>query len=451
MGRATFEEYRAEDELAKLEEDWLERVETAPGDLAWFLAMARGLAEAEESERARPLLELLDAELDSRGLATERLELLREAAGLYVRPSRLQREVVATLEKLFAGRPNLAEAIAYVALDKATDDPARLWDKVTRLRSLLVYEVGEVVLMQGQGVGRVAELNLPLESLKIDFEKRSGVTVGLRAAAKLLKPLPPGHLLRRKLEEPEALERLRDEDPPQLLRSVLEASERPLTGGEIREMLAGIVPEARWSSWWAAARKHPQVVGGGSGRQTYRWEASEQGALDSVRRSFARAEPRAKADLLRKNAGRDPELAREMAGDLASIAAEGADTDPGLAFELWFAIERAGLLPPSLEDLPDRLLAAGADLRPLLAGIEDRLLRERALGMIRERREDWVATWADQLVREEDPRVLDQLADGLAGSDRKALERLYDDVLTQPRRAPAAFVWLAERAGEDEA
>ena len=39
----------------------------------------------------------------------------------------------------------------------------------------LHIDVGEIVTMQGQGVGRVAEVNLALETLKIDFEKRTGV------------------------------------------------------------------------------------------------------------------------------------------------------------------------------------------------------------------------------------------------------------------------------------
>lgn len=451
MTRRSYEEYRADGALANLEEDWLAEIESDPTDIDWYLGVARGLADSGDEARARDLLELYDAELASRGFWTLRLELLRRAGAMAVKPARLQREVVATLEKIWEGRPTLAAAITHVHLDKATDDPARLWDKVTRLQSLLVYDVGEIVLMQGQGVGRVVEINLPLDSLKIDFEKRSGVTVGLRAAAKMLKPLPPGHLLRRKLEEPEALARLAEENPPELLRAVLESGDKPMTGAEIREMVAGIVPESRWTSWWAAARKHPQVVASAGGRQAYRWEASQAGALAAVRKAFGRADPRGRIDLLRKNVDRDPALAREMAGDLASTAGEAASSDPGLAFEIWFALERADLLPGALESLPDRLLAADADARKLLGGIEDRLLRERALEMLRERRADWVAIWSDHLQREEEPRVLDLLVRGLGDGDPTGRDRLLDDLVAQPRKAPAAFVWLAERAAEDEA
>jgi transcription elongation GreA/GreB family factor len=224
-----------------------------------------------------------------------------------------------------------------------------------------------------------------------------------------------------------------------------------MTGAEIRDTLVGIVPESRWAAWWATARKHPQVVASSSGRQSYRWEASQAGALAALRRSYARADPRARLELLRKNAERDPQLGREMAGDLASLAVERAEQEPGLAFEIWFALERSGHLPESLADLPGRLTGPGADLRRLLAGIEDRLLRERALVMARERRPDWPSAYKDQATREEDSRVLDLLFEGLRAADAGAADRLLDDLIAQPRRAPAAFAWLAERAATDEA
>lgn len=450
MARRSFEEYLASDDLATIEDDWIAEIERDATDLDYFVSLAQALATAGEEDRARGLLELYDAELLERGHATTRLELLRRAGPLVVRFNKMQREVLATLERLWGERPNYRSMIEYVGLHRSIDTPNKLWDAVVRLQSLQLFDVGAIVAMAGQGVGRIAEVNLPLETLKIDFDRKAGVTVGFRAAAKLLKPLPPGHLLRRKLEEPDALARLRDEQPTELLRAVLETAEGPLTAGEIREMLSGVVSEAQWTSWWAAARKHRQVVASASGRQSYRWEASAAGALAAVRSAFARAEPRARMEIFRKNAVRDDELVRDMAGDLASMAAEALESDPGLAFEIWFLLERAGRLPEALSGEIDQLTGPAVDCRRLLAGIEDRLLRERALAMLRERRPDWLEVYRDHLARESDPRLLTTIADALAAADRPAFERWIDDLLAQPRRATAAFVWLAERAAEDE-
>jgi len=451
MARRPFEEYRRPGATASLEDDWFTEVEAAPEDAEWFLSTGEQLQAGGELETARALVELWDEALIERGLWQLRLDALKRIGSWSQKPGQLQKQVVRTLEGLWAGKSKLVDVLEWVGLRKAVDQPAKLWDRVTRVGSLLEFEPDQVVLMSGHGVGRVVDVNLALESLKIDFEKRSGVTVGFRAAAKMLRVLPSDHPLRLKIEDPDRLARLRDEDPPALLRAVLETSDRPLTGGEVREVLAGVVPPAKWASWWTAARKHPQVVASSEGRPTYRWESSAADALDTVRQAFERAEPRQRLEVFRKNADRDDGLARELGERLAELAREVSGRDPGLSWEIFFTLERAGRLPKSAETLADELLGEEADVQALLAGISDRLLRERALAMIRERRADWPAIHLEQLRREEDPRVLDTLYQGLRETDPEAVVRQLEDLLSQPRRAPAAFTWIAERAAEDEA
>jgi transcription elongation GreA/GreB family factor len=232
---------------------------------------------------------------------------------------------------------------------------------------------------------------------------------------------------------------------------VLESAEKPLTGSEIREMLSGVVSEAQWSSWWTAARKHPQVVASTGGRQAYRWEASTAGAVASIRTTFDRAKPAEQLELFRKHAGRDAALAATMAARIAAAAGEKSASEPAFAFEAWSVLERANRIPDGAGWSPERLLAPGADVRALLAGLEDRQLRERALEKLREIREDWPALYRDQVLRESDPRVLDLLTDALEAQKDEQLPRLLDAILSQPRKYPAGFVWLAERAAEDEA
>jgi len=450
MGRRTLEEYRRPDSDANLEDDWIEEADRDPGDTEWFYTVAQGLIAEGEEQRAGSLLEILDGELRERRLWDLRLDELRRLGATFLKPSRLFKEVMTTLEGQWSDKPTFAATVEWVGLSKVVEDPAKLWDRVTRLTSLLVFDVGEVVAMKGHGVGKVVEVNLALETLKIDFEKRTGVSLGFRAAAKMLKPLPPGHLLRRKIEDPESLARLRDDEPTELLRAVLETADKPMSAGEIRETLAGVVSDSQWTSWWAAARRHPQVVVVGSGRQSYRWENSAADALEAVRRSFDRSDPRRQLELLRRNNDRDDELATAFAGDLASRASECAENEPGLAWEIYFGLERLGRLPEALSGLVETLLGPQSDLRALLAGIQDRLLRERALTMIRDRREDWQAVYRDQLFREEDPRVIGLIVDGISSQDAEAAARLLNDIVAQPRRAVSAFVWLAERAADDE-
>jgi transcription elongation GreA/GreB family factor len=447
-------------DFAAVEDDWLAHLGQDPADLDYFVGVARALVGTAEEERARFLLELLDEQLREHGLWAVRLKLLQRAGSILHPPEALHPSILETLGRIYGARPTYAGLAEAVGLHRAAHDIPKTWEKVERLAGLLALDVGAVVTMEGRGAGRVVEANLGLESFKVAFERQPPLTVGFKAAPKLLKPLPPGHVLRRKLEEPEALAAL---TPPELLRVTLESYDRPLTAGEIREVLAGVVAEAQWTSWWSAARKHPQVVAGGAGRQTYRWAETSDHALAAAWTAFAAAEPRRKLELLRREGARDPELRGRMVEELVALGDEVAAQDPGLAFEIWFALERSGGAPAGLAWEPDALLAAGAggaggtsnDLTRLLSGIEDRLLRERAYAMARERRADWPAVYRDALAFEADPRALDLLADGLANAGDPAaareLERFTDGLLAQPHRQPAAFTWLAERAARDEA
>lgn len=437
-----------------LESAWLQRLEAEPGDLDYFVGAARALSGSGEEKRARTLLDLLDSDLKERGLWRERLRLLQRAWALLLTPDRAHREIMVTLKKLYAQKPSFEGLLQSVGLQRAVEDIPKTWEKVARLEALLALDVGAIVWMDGKGAGRVTEVNLGLESFKVDFERQAGVAVGFRAAGKLLRALPQGHFLARKLEEPETLAQLRDQNPPELLHAVLQSHERPLTAGEIKEILFGIVPEAKWTSWWAAARKHDQVLASGTGaRQTYTWAESGGHATEALWVRFEKADAAGKLELWRKNAARDLAHKDRMASELVALGEQERRRRPGLAFEIWCALERADATPPPPAETiwgPEALLVA-SDPRPAVATIGDRALRERAYRLVRERRPDWHALFVAFLSKEDDTRGLSYLAGELRAAAAPELERFLDSTIAQPRKAPAAFVWFAERAAEEAA
>ncbi|HYG65273.1 MAG TPA: GreA/GreB family elongation factor [Thermoanaerobaculia bacterium] len=448
----TTQQHLEKGDFEALESDWLAHLGQDPTDLDYFVGVARALTGNNEDDRARFLLEMLDEQLRD-GRWAVRLKLLQRAGHLLLPPEELHGAIVQSLEKLYGGQSTFKGLAESVGLYRATHDIPKTWEKVERLEGLLAFDIGTVVAMEGKGVGRIVEANLGLESFKVDFEKIRGMTVGFKAAAKLLRPLGPDHVLRRKLENPASLKALVTGNPSELLRLVLQSYDRPLTAGEIRDVVAGVVSESQWTSWWGAARKNPQVVAGGTGRQTYTWAETAGDAHEAVWKTFTKSEPRKQMDLLRREGARNPELRARMAEILSDAAEKAVDGgDPGLAFEIWFALERSGGAPADVDWAPDELLAAraGRDLARLFTGIEERLLRERAYAMVRERRDDWPAIYRDALSRETDPRALDVLAEGLAQGDARELDRFLDGLLAQPHRNPAAFTWLAERAADDE-
>ena len=432
-----------------IEGDWLAKIEKDPSDLEYYVGVARALVGTGEEARARSLLELLDDHLREAGHWALRLQLLKRAGTLFVPADKLHPTLSSTLGKLYGDRSTYKALFEAVGLHRAPTDIPKTWEKVDRLEGLLAFDVGTVVAMEGKGVGRVVEANLGLESFKVDFERIRGLTVGFKAAPKLLRPLAPDHVLRRKLESPG---RAQGADAR---RSCCAPSSRATTGrspparsatsspawSRSRSGPPGGPPPASTGRWWraAAARARPTT-----GPRAAATRSTRSGRLSSAptrarRSSGCGARGRATRGCATRWPPTSPLVGEEV-----------ADSDPGLAFEIWFAIERSGSkLVDEVDWTPDDLLT-GQHQR-LFSGIEERLLRERAYAMVRERREDWPVIYRDAMSKESDPRALDLLADGLATGAPRELDRLLDSLLAQPHRNPPAFVWLAERAAVDEA
>ena len=445
---AEIEENIAAGEVETVEEAWMARLEEDPRDLAYFAPIARALGKVGEGDTARFLLELLDEQLIAGQHWQDRLKLLRRVGPLLIDTDKIHPAILENLGKLLGHMPSYEQMVDKVGLHRAVDDLPKIWKKSERVAKLLAFDIGSIVYMEGKGAGRVREVNMALESFMVEFEGGLDLRVGFGGATKLLQSLAPDHVLYRKLEEPEALEKLRDEAPGELLRAVFESYDKPLTGADIKRNLAGLVPEAKWNSWWTSARKHPQIIASPTGKRAYAWAASSEEAQDAVWEAFEQAETRERLDLLRRDGERDPQLKIRMAQALSEHAARVAATDPGLASEIWFHLDRAGEAPAAVEWSPRTLIAELEDPRKLFAAIKDRTFRDRAYRLAREYRQDWPGLYSELLWQEHDARSLDLLSAALAEAPSRHLDSFLDQLLSQPKKNPGAFVWLAERAAE---
>jgi len=431
-----------------VEDAWLTRLDERPDDAPFFGTVGQALERAGEGDRARLLLEMVDEQLREAARWGARLELLQHAGALLFAAQELHPEILRTLGEIHGHCPSFSRMVDKVGLRRAVDDIPKTWAKAERLASLLAFDVGSIVHLEGKGAGKVTEVNMELESFKVELEAHPELRVGFGGAAKLLRPLAAGHVLRRCLEAPDELRRLAAAEPAELLRIVLESYDQPRTGAEIRRDLAGIVDDKRWTSWWAAARKHPQVLAASGGRHAYSWTASSGHAEDAVWEAFETASPRRRIDLLRQNAERDPQLRARMAAALAAHAGQAVDADPGLACEIWYALERHEALPGDVAWSPAALAVRLTDLEfaALAAGVQDRALRERTYQLAGGKRRDWPGLALRLMSQEAEAKALDVLAAALTP---ELLGSLLDQLLSQPRKNPAAFTWMVERARDE--
>lgn len=448
----TFRKYIEAGRLDEVESGWLAQVEEDPTELAFFVSAARALKGAGEESLARTLLELLYDEWDGAEHLELKLDLLKEVGELLFGPRALHDEILSILRELYAGQPSLEGFIEQVGLHRATDDVRKNWNKVGALRAIMQFEVDSIVWMKGKGAGRVVEVNFELGSFKVDLERSPGLRVGFGGAAKLMKALPEEHILRRKIEAPEGLVEIKERDPGELLLLALRSYDEPRNATQVRESLAGIVSEKEWSSWWATARKHPQVLTEGKGaRQLYRAAASSEDAEEAVVAAFDRAKTEGKLEIFRRNAERNEALRSDLAQRLVTIAERSAPS----AVQLRFSVAQVLRGTPEYErDAPwaPRSLMAESDApAKLISKLGERSLREWAYSLAQEIRDDWLDVYVAALESETEPRLLDTLAEAVESHRPDELTAFYDRVLAHPRKRPAAFVWLAERARGDDA
>jgi transcription elongation factor GreA-like protein/transcription elongation GreA/GreB family factor len=429
-----------------LEALWMNQIESDPTDVDAFLTTAKALRKAEQRTQADTLLGLLGDALKERKAWPQRLQVLKEIGRLAKHPAHLRPAIEEALRKGYGDHKSFARAFQYAAFSDPQSNPV---ERAEKIEIWLTYDEGECFFMAGRGAGVITELNPELGICRLDFEKDKRVSVPLGAAAKFLIPLPKGHVLREKFSDPEKLQAAAKDSPAEFFARILQSFGRPMLMGEVRDAVIGIVPEAKWTSWWTAARKNPRVITSGSGaKATYAFAGSQSDAESAIRRDFDRADVKTKLDLARKHSGRSKELADAFSTALAADAARISRSDAAMAWQVLATLET---LPGSYTSPIDPAsILTGAMASRTVAAIADKPLREKALAVVRANHPDWPKVYAEEFFLDDEPRLLTTIMNALEEAGQTEVrDRLIDETLRYPRRHPRAFYWLVKRLSEE--
>ena len=428
-----FEELVEGKKFDALEALWTKRMEQDADALPVYFGVAAAVKKKGKGDVALKLLRFL-ADYHDEG-SEGRIQTLLEVARMSPKDPEVRKELAASLKSRYGTHPAFPAVVAKFSIESAPDPS----DVAGRIARWLRFTPGGIYFMPGRGAGRLVEMKPALDVMRLEVGSTK-LPLSLVSAEKMLVELPEDHFLRRKVEDSKTLAALAETDPPETVRQLLASFGGRSTVQEVRDHLAGLVPEEKWTSFWSAARKHKQLLVSGSAKSAaVVWSESADAAEDSVRQAFQKAAPAAKIDLARKHAKRSKALAALMAESLAAEARRAGSGSPALAWELSQAAAR--LAPDAPEAFPAAELLAVSDVRRALSEIRDHQAREKALEAVRVSRPDWAEIFVEQISREEDARVLGILFTALG--DRSA--DLSRKILRSPRIAPRAFVWLLER------
>jgi transcription elongation GreA/GreB family factor len=431
-----------------LESLWMNQIEKAPGDVDTYLHLAKLLRKAEQRSQSDTLVGLLSDVLKEKHLWPQRLAVLKEIGRLSKHPAQLRPQIEESLRKSLGTHRSFDRAYKFAGFSDVQSNPV---ERAEKIETWLTYDEGECFFMIGRGAGCVTELNPELGICRLDFEKEKRVSVPLGAAAKFLVPLPEGHVLREKFSKGDKLKEEAKKSPSEFFARILQSFGRPMVMGEVRDAVIGIVPEEKWSSWWTAARKNPQVITSGTGaKATYAFAGSSSDAEAAIRRDFERADVKSKLELARKHSARSKELADFFSSTLAADAARLARTDASMAWQILTTLES---LPGSYTTAVETSsLLSGAMASRTVAAINDKAMREKALAVVRASHPDWPKVYAEAFFLDQEPRFLTNIMNALEEAGQNDIrDRLIDETLRYPRRHPHAFYWYVKRLNDDEA
>ncbi|HJQ37122.1 MAG TPA: GreA/GreB family elongation factor [Thermoanaerobaculia bacterium] len=430
-----------------LESLWMNQIESNPSDVDSYLHLAKSLRKAEQRTQSDTLLGLLSDVLKEKHLWPQRLAVLKELGRLSKHPAQLRPQIEESLRKSLGTHRSFDRAYKFAGFSDAQSNPV---ERAEKIETWLTYDEGQCFFMIGRGAGCVTELNPELGICRLDFEKEKRVSVPLGAAAKFLVPLPEGHVLREKFSKGDKLKEEAKKSPSEFFARILQSFGRPMVMAEVRDAVIGIVPEEKWSSWWTAARKNPQVVTSGTGaKATYAFAGSSSDAEAAIRRDFERADAKSKLELARKHSVRSKELADFFSSTLAADAARLARTDASMAWQILTTLES---LPGTYTTpIETSSLLSGAMASRTVAAINDKAMREKALAVVRESHPDWPKVYAESFFLDQEPRFLTTIMNALEEAGQNDIrDRLIDETLRYPRRHPHAFYWYVKRLHDDE-
>ncbi len=447
--RPEFAEALAAENWNRIEELWLEALDTQPIPTEELFEVRRLIWKADRKNLARTLLELLAEALEGNAEPGDALTALRELVRLASPkpPTELTQRLVAAFSRHREGSPSLQPVLARYPMVSAR----RPLEELEAAECWLDHDLGTIVEVSGKGVGRVVDLNLQLENIKVDLGGSRPVSIPFGAARRHLRPLPEGDFRRRKIENPNELAQFVERDPGAALAEVLESLAAPSDVGAIKTALDGLLAASQWTSWWSKAKKNPRVLSSGSGsRLRYTVSRSAESADEALLEELRTAPPADRPTIAKRLADRGAETAAAAAEVLAASLPSLSSEMPGLA---WQTAGVLASLPGGSEAAAAtrQRLISNTEPLALLSGITDRGSRSEALAAIAASDPNgWPEVWAEWLLHEDTPQLLSEIAMRLEAEGHSgAVDQSLEAVFRNHNSHPAQFVWACEAMSEE--
>ncbi|MFA5250283.1 MAG: GreA/GreB family elongation factor [Parachlamydiales bacterium] len=313
----------------------------------------------------------------------------------------------------------------------------------------------------GWGTGEIIDLSLIREEMTLEFEyviEQKHLT--FQKSLKTLIPLSKDHFLALRFGRPEVLEKIAKEDPVELI-SLLLKDLGPKSASEIKDELAElIIPENEWSKWWQNTRSKL--------KKSTKIETPEDSASVFVLRNEALTHEQKLVSALEKNPeiGQTIHLVYAFLRDFPqtlknesfktslylklSEISENPEISPEHKLQVLFL-----LLQICEEEKFEKQLAEilKRETKPLdlLEKLEIAHFKKTLLEKLKKYNPEWPKLFLEELFLTKSHFIRDHVFDELRGEkDQENLKRKLRELILDPLKNPAAFIWYFQKTQKEE-
>ena len=325
---------------------------------------------------------------------------------------------------------------------------------------------GTFCLHKSWGFGRVADWNLLLNQIVIDFEKKKAHPMQLQYAADTLTPIAAEHFLARKASNLDALKLELKENAVAVMRSILESLGGKATQAQISSWLLGdVFSEPEFKRWWDATKKLLKKEGNflipTKKNEPIELRAGPVDRAQELLRFFAEArqakEQSAALEQIIKqhHEFKEPEKQLQpLIGELEEAARRNQRLNPALAFELVIGrddlLQREPTLKSTQPDLTLERLIAEEERRldTVLAKLPSAKEKRVAQALPAALGENWTAR-AWQLMQGHNARLVSQVPKlFVENGKREELRVALDRALREHSATSEMLFWLGKNRSD---
>lgn len=347
-------------QIDKLESSWIEQVGALPAQSAFYKEFLKSMKRAGALDRAEQLLTLAVEDRVGARKFKVAMRILLATLPAFPKSASLRPLLLEAMRGFYADVEMLPELLKLTGLDGS----ASMVEGFQAFQDWVRMTPGQVYQHYDWGEGVVQGLDLAASKVTLLFGGELEKTLTVEGVKKYLKYIEPGHFLAQRAKEPEALGKLAETDPAELVKLILQSQpNKQLKQAEMKTLITpSVIAAGQWNSWWGKAREALKLdpfidfdTSGGAHAMISLRETPRTFEQEIEEQFFAAdADTSLKAELIRQLAKRAKDslpvdLARRMAARLGEDWRIAADKSPAARLEIAYMLADLAAALPEVE------------------------------------------------------------------------------------------------------